>query len=125
MYVHPHLSTVTYFPKIEAPTLILNCCVHKLTGEYLVPNEIKNPDIVNGAYDQESNSKDKKQKEADCSAWKAFVSWPQFGKHSSFDGRVLHASPGNLLEERAFERQIQFAVNPKEREGGDGIIFYK
>ena len=36
MYVHPHLSTVTYFTGIGAPTMALNYCVNSFTGEYIL-----------------------------------------------------------------------------------------
>jgi len=123
-YVHPHLSTVTYLTGIGAPTLVLNCRVHNLTGEYLVPHGIENPGIGD-ANDQESNPQDKNRKEEECSAWEAFVSWPQFGKHLSFDGRFLHAAPGNLLEEGAFEKQMRFEVDPEKSKGGDGLTTKK
>ena len=36
-----------------------------------------------------------------------FVSWPSVGKHTSFDGRYLHASPLDLMgEEDAFSKQL-------------------
>ncbi len=78
-YVHPHLSTITYLTNIGSPTLMINCQVHPLTGEWIVPE-----DLVEG-----------------------FVSWPSVGKHTSFDGRYLHASPLDLMgEEDAFSKQL-------------------
>lgn len=83
-YVHPHLSTITYLTSIGPPTLILDCRVHPMTGEWIFPQS----KIVNG-----------------------LVSWPKTGKHTSFDGRFLHAAPPNLMEDGMFERQIQYEVS--------------
>lgn len=78
-FIHPHLSTVTYLTDLGAPTLALNRRVHNLTGEW-----------------QENPGGDE-----------GFVSWPQIGKHLSFDGRFLHAAPANLMEHGAWEKQIE------------------
>lgn len=80
-YIHPHLSTVTYLTSIGAPTIAFNIHVNNMTGEYIMPGQDKN---VEG-----------------------FVSWPKFGKHMSFDGRYLHAAPSDLMENGAFQKQIQ------------------
>ncbi|MGK3741133.1 MAG: hypothetical protein ACI90V_007983 [Bacillariaceae sp.] len=62
----------------------MDCCVHPLTGEWIEP-EI----FVEG-----------------------FVTWPAVGKHTSFDGRNLHASPPDLMcEKGAFEKQLEFTTN--------------
>jgi hypothetical protein len=79
-YIHPHLSTVTYLTSFGSPTMIMNCRVHPLQGTYLFPD-----DTVEG-----------------------FVSWPATGKHTSFDGRFLHAAPCDLMEEGLFEKQMHF-----------------
>jgi len=69
-YVHPHLSTVTYFTAIGAPTLVAEGFrIHNLTGEWRPPET------------------------ADAAA---FLSWPHTGKHLSFDGRYLHAAPSDF-----------------------------
>ena len=77
-YIHPHISTVTYLTDIGAPTLVMNHRVHCLTGEWI------SPDTVEG-----------------------FVSWPRTGKHISFDGRFLHAAPGDLMEPGVWEQQLR------------------
>jgi hypothetical protein len=84
LYIHPHLSTVTYLTSLGAPTVALNCRVHPMTGDWLVPGT------------REDLEEDKVE---------AFVSWPLQGKHLSFDGRFLHAAPPDLMEEGAFKRQ--------------------
>ena len=82
-HVHPHLSTITYLTDLGSPTLIMDCQVHPLTGEWIVPDE-----SVEG-----------------------FVSWPSVGKHTSFDGRYLHAAPPDLMgDKNAFEKQIECAA---------------
>ena len=78
MYIHPHISTVTYMSDSGAPTLALNNTVNPFTGEYLSPSEQS-----------------------------AYLSWPKQGKHLSFDGRFLHAAPSNLMEKGAFEKQMK------------------
>ena len=90
-YIFPHLSTVTYLTDLGAPTLILNCRIHNLTGEWIIPG--KDSPI------QEENVE-------------GFVSWPKAGKHVCFDGRFLHAAPPDLMESGAFERQIKFDTDP-------------
>lgn len=65
LYVHPHLSTVTYMTDLGSPTFVANCRVNNLNGEWIVPGEA-------------GSAGEKVQ---------AFVSWPKRGKHMSFDGR--------------------------------------
>ena len=79
-HVHPHVSSITYLTDLGSPTLIVDCMVHPLTGEWIVPTE-----EVEG-----------------------FVSWPSVGKHTSFDGRYLHASPPDLMgNKHAFKKQLE------------------
>ena len=76
VYVHPHLSTVTYLTDggdAAAPTFIAeHVRVSNLTGEWIDRDST-----------QERTS--------------AFISWPSQGKHLCFDGRYLHAAPSNLV----------------------------
>lgn len=81
MYIHPHISTVTYLTSIGAPTLALNYRVNPLTGEYMPPQDGGN--------------------------FEAYVSCPKKGKHLSFDGRYLHAAPKDLMPDGLFENQIK------------------
>lgn len=70
LFVHPHLSTVTYLSSFGAPTMILDARVGNMqTGE---------PDF-------------ERKIEA------AFISWPFLGKHLVFDGALLHGAPSELL----------------------------
>jgi len=78
MYIHPHLSTVSYFTSFGPPTIVLNYQVHPFTGAHQLP----------------SNTTD------------AYLSWPKQGKHLSFDGRFLHGAPFDLMEPGSFEQQI-------------------
>jgi|AntRauTorckE5430_2_1112549.scaffolds.fasta_scaffold09086_1 hypothetical protein len=80
MYIHPHISTVTYMSDSGAPTTALNYTVNSFTGEYFPPSD-------------ES----------------AYLSWPKKGKHLSFDGRFLHAAPSNLMPKGAFQKQIKIS----------------
>ena len=82
LYIHPHLSTVTYLTDLGAPTAALNYRVDPTTGAYIEPNS------------QGENSS-------------AYISWPKQGKHLSFDGRLLHAAPGDLLKGGEFAEQCK------------------
>ncbi len=82
MYIHPHISTVTYLSGIGAPTMALNYRVNSFTGEYISPNE--HNENVEG-----------------------YISWPKKGKHLSFDGRYLHAAPCDFMPRELFQKQIQ------------------
>ena len=67
--VHPHLGTVTYLNNsfVGAPTIVINKRCDDQFGE-----QFTGP------------------------ASKASISFPQPGKHMSFDGRMLHGAPSNL-----------------------------
>lgn len=80
VYVHPHISTVTYLSSIGAPTMAINYRVNPLNGEYI----------------------DTPIDDTEC-----FISWPKKGKHLSFDGRYLHAAPSNLMPPGEFEKQTK------------------
>ena len=70
IFVHPHISTVTYLTgKVGAPTMILPCLVDCSSG---APEFCRIDDCY-------------------------YVSCPSLGKHISFDGRFLHAAPSQLL----------------------------
>jgi hypothetical protein len=86
IYVHPHISTVTYLTSIGAPTLALNIRINSLTGEWIVPSSAN--ENVQG-----------------------FLSWPRYGKHLSFDGRYLHAAPSDLMPKGAFQQQCQSPID--------------
>lgn len=94
MFIHPHLSTVTYLTDYGAPTMVINQRVNNFTGEWLSsePNENAN----------RSQTRDE---------FKGFVSWPKQGKHLSFDGRYLHAAPPDLMEKGMFEKQCSIPVD--------------
>jgi len=95
MYIHPHISTVSYLTFCGAPTMALNFRINPLTGEFISP---PTQDIV-----------------------ESFISWPKLGKHLSFDGRYLHAAPYDLMEDEAFNTQcdatedLDGIVDGKER----------
>lgn len=80
MYIHPHLSTVTYLTNLGAPTMVLSKRVDAMTGENIVED-----DDING-----------------------LICWPKKGKHLSFDGRYLHAAPSDFMEDEAFDKQCTF-----------------
>lgn len=130
MYIHPHLSTVTYMTSIGSPTMALDLRIHPLTGEWIAPkgcilshNKSQNNHQTNNI---NNNEKDEQQVSTATSdqtnglaandTVNAYLSWPERGKHLSFDGRFLHAAPGDLMEPGEFERQIQFhhSSDPKE-----------
>ena len=80
MYIHPHISTVTYLTDIGAPTMVLSKRVDPMSGA-----NISDDGDVDG-----------------------LISFPKQGKHLSFDGRYLHAAPSDLLSDGLFEEQIKF-----------------
>ncbi|KAL9182971.1 hypothetical protein ACHAXT_004250 [Thalassiosira profunda] len=82
MYVHPHLSTVTYLTDLGAPTVVLSKRVDPMTGQFV----------------------------EEASPVEGMAAWPRRGKHLSFDGRYLHAAPSDLMEHGAFEKQCRFDV---------------
>ena len=86
LHVHPHLSTVTYLTDLGAPTMVLNCRVNNVTGEWIVPGSDSDEHV------------------------EGFVSWPKQGKHLSFDGRFLHAAPPDLMEDNMFEEQCKILI---------------
>lgn len=99
MNIHPHISTVTYLTDLGAPTVVLNHRVDNLTGEYLSPPSNSDPE--------------------------AFVSWPSRGKHLSFDGRYLHAAPGDLMDIGEFEEQCRIKEGKAEGKSGKEVTTVK
>jgi hypothetical protein len=95
MYIHPHLSTVTYLTNLGAPTMVLSKTVNPMTGEVIVEGE---------------------------GGTSGFISWPQNGKHLSFDGRYLHAAPSDLMEEGMFDKQCAFEVTPNMNDKDKKIL---
>mmetsp|Transcript_13095 Transcript_13095/g.24612 ORF Transcript_13095/g.24612 Transcript_13095/m.24612 type:complete len:436 (-) Transcript_13095:14-1321(-) len=93
MYIHPHISTVTYLTSVGAPTLALNYRVNPLTGEYMSPQDEAN--------------------------FEAYVSCPKRGKHLSFDGRYLHAAPKDLMPKGLFEDQIKISPSDDVKESSE------
>ncbi len=86
MYIHPHVSTVTYLTDLGAPTMVLSKRVDPMSGSYIT-------DV-----DDDGNASDVE----------GLVSFPRQGKHLSFDGRYLHAAPSDLLTDGLFEKQCSF-----------------
>mmetsp|Transcript_28112 Transcript_28112/g.47663 ORF Transcript_28112/g.47663 Transcript_28112/m.47663 type:complete len:443 (-) Transcript_28112:2123-3451(-) len=86
LYIHPHISTVTYLTDLGAPTMVLSKRVDPMSGAY-----------VTDADDDGSMSN-----------VDGLVSFPKQGKHLSFDGRYLHAAPSDLLRDGLFEEQCKF-----------------
>ena len=84
MYIHPHISTVTYLTDLGAPTMVVSRRVNPMTGQLV----------------QESNDGEGTEE--------GFVSWPKRGKHLSFDGRLLHAAPSDLMQDGMFEEQCSY-----------------
>lgn len=96
MYVHPHISTVTYLTDLGGPTVVLSKRVETTTGRYVT--EIDN-DVVDG------NA---------TTPVEGYVSWPRQGKHLSFDGRMLHGAPSDMMIEGMFERQTTMVCDKDE-----------
>jgi hypothetical protein len=99
VYVHPHLSTVTYLTAIGAPTIVAEGFrINNLSGEWIPPVDLE-------------PSNDGAATTDEASRVAAFVSWPAVGKHLSFDGRYLHAAPFDLQQPGAFAKQYQVPVD--------------
>jgi hypothetical protein len=80
LYAHPHISTVTYLTNLGAPTMVMeDFRINNVTGEWMIPEQQR----------------------------KALVSWPRVGKHLSFDGRLLHAAPSELMNDETWQEQIK------------------
>ena len=47
-----------------------------------------------------------------------YVLWPRRGKHLSFDGRMFHAAPSDLMGEGSFERQC----DPRSSGGDNAAV---
>jgi hypothetical protein len=102
LYVHPHISTVTYLTSIGAPTMVVRRRIHALTGDWIVEEE--DDDTGQGSSE-------------------GYLSWPKRGKHLSFDGGYLHAAPANLLQEGCFEKQCRVPhVDADQNDGGNEHI---
>ena len=86
LYIHPHVSTVTYLTGLGAPTMVLSKRVDPMSGAYVTDTD------DNGS----------------LSNIHGLVSFPKQGKHLSFDGRYLHAAPPDLLRDGLFEEQCKF-----------------
>ena len=79
LYVHPHISTVTYLTPLGAPTIVMeDYRINTVTGDWIVPDQSP----------------------------KAILSWPRTGKHLSFDGRLLHAAHFEFMTEKTWNDQI-------------------
>ena len=104
MYIHPHISTVTYLTDLGAPTMVLTKRVDAMTGQYV----------------QETNDVD-----GSADPVEGFVSWPKRGKHLSFDGRYLHAAPSDLMEDGLFEKQCSFDISSEMDEKTKKILARK
>jgi hypothetical protein len=70
LLLHPRVGTVTYLSNTGAPTVITDC---------LTPKQGK-VQTLDG-----------------LSISKAYVSYPKIGKHTSFDGRLLHGAPSDIF----------------------------
>lgn len=115
VYVHPHLSTVTYLTSVGAPTLIVEGCrINSLTGEWLDLNEPMNDIADNGTLKQSTELK------TECttitSKASVFVSSPAKNKHLCFDGRYLHAAPSDLQERGVFAKQCRYFLVDSDSE---------
>mmetsp|Transcript_1484 Transcript_1484/g.2261 ORF Transcript_1484/g.2261 Transcript_1484/m.2261 type:complete len:344 (+) Transcript_1484:1-1032(+) len=92
LYVHPHLSTVTYLTNIGAPTLVCHRRVHPLTGKHWLDHNTTTNTGNNTTTDDVDDE--------------GYLCWPRLGKHLSFDGRYLHAAPPDFLAKGEWESQI-------------------
>ena len=86
--VHPQLGTVTYFCDGGAPTVIVDR-----------PTDY--------SYDEEDGDIGVCGDVCNCA-----ISWPEWGKQITFDGKLLHGAPGELAREQTRSgKRITFLVN--------------
>eukprot|EP00986_Skeletonema_menzelii_P003184 scaffold947_cov155-Skeletonema_menzelii.AAC.8 len=71
VFLHPRVATITYLSDVGVPTLILD--------KRSPPPQDREKSSLNG------------------SITKGWLSHPSFGKHVSFDGRLLHGAPGEYF----------------------------
>lgn len=76
--LHPRIATVTYLSDIGVPTLVLNKRSPKPSD--VTKSSLKG-NISNG-----------------------WLSYPEFGKHIAFDGRLLHGAPGTFFPSINFNK---------------------
>jgi len=74
LLLHPRVGTITYLTDVGAPTVVLDC---------------QSP--------RQGQVQSLHQKRID----KAWISYPQVGKHAAFDGRLLHGAPAHVFPSRA------------------------
>jgi hypothetical protein len=99
LYIHPHISTVTYLTRFGAPTMVCQRRIHALTGDWIKMDDDENyndGNIANGSSE-------------------GYLSWPKRGKHLSFDGGFLHAAPSDLLPKGSFEKHCQMHADHTDR----------
>jgi hypothetical protein len=125
MYIHPHISTVTYLSDIGAPTVALNYRVDTFTGEYVIPTS-KSTSTINDEHNNsnDNNSNSNMEENVDAAVVEGYLSWPKKGKHLSFDGRYLHGAPSDFMEQGLFEKQIEIPIDQlsslEDNGNGDG-----
>ena len=123
MYIHPHLSTVTYLTDLGAPTMVISKRVDTMTGKYAQEYNRENMPIAHGECHTVNPTSDfSTSSSVDSSITEGFVSWPKRGKHLSFDGRFLHAAPSDLMEDGSFENQCSFNVSSEMSDKEKKII---
>lgn len=117
MYIHPHISTVTYLTDIGPPTMALNYRVNALTGEYIIPTKRNEKDY--GGEDDTNNNDNASDNTSHVV--EGYISWPKKGKHLSFDGRYLHAAPADLMKKGLFEEQIEIPIEVSDDDNTDHL----
>ncbi|GMH93981.1 hypothetical protein TrVE_jg11681 [Triparma verrucosa] len=80
--IHPHVASVTYLTDIGGPTI--------------VTPHVSGPEAGADFSGSQPN---------------LFLSYPEVGKHMAFDGRFLHAAPGDLIPEKSKGFRYTFLVN--------------
>ena len=78
VFLHPRVATITYLSDVGVPTLILD--------KRSPPPQDVEKSSLNG------------------SITKGWLSHPSFGKHVSFDGRLLHGAPGEYFPSTAISQ---------------------
>jgi hypothetical protein len=98
LYIHPHVSTVTYLTSHGAPTMVVeHARIHNVLGSWILPPSTLTPTRSADNKDMNETKEEQQEEERHHDYYKSFISWPSAGKHLSFDGRFVHAAPSNLL----------------------------
>ena len=109
MMIHPRVATVTYMSgNCHSPNIQNNVHHHNTTSTIMAPTTIYNMHSPHSV----RNIDDRDPKRALTSSVQpihtVYISYPQWGKHIAFDGRLLHGAPSTTsVLTKALTQQYQ------------------